>query len=473
MERQTIINKRTGGWKAVLVIIAAGGTLLWHVLGCIESPMAFSPNGEKLAFVTMEPYGGDEENALALAGYRCYRLMLLSKTQELVVIEQTTSHMLSAPAFSPDGKKICYLRIPLLSEEGLDRLEKTIKQRREEFEKLTDRPEGKWPAPATTTAPTTSPSTAPVEAEEERLALPTWKSSVLFYQAIFTQPFAPVEVVVRDTESFEILSRVIIELPLFSVQHGGEFRTDYLIAYTTIRPAYGADDEWVYFCAGNMAVAVNPLSGKKVFLAGPATVGRLSPDAKTFAILQGAAIAFISTDGEISTYRRWEVEPELYGSWAWKDNQTIGLLCQAKENDKTVSVIRFVRIDGKNAGSIKLNLPASTLKEPAQLAFAPDGTHMVLSSTEETFLLDGEGQILKHWNAKTDSGSMVQPTFTHDSQFLAMKYMTGEPDSDEARVAAIVFFTVDGKEVTRVAIPRIDPATTRPASRPTTQSADN
>ena len=95
-------------------------------------------------------------------------------------------------------------------------------------------------------------------------------------------------------------------------------------------------------------------------------------------------------------------------------------------------------------------------------AFAPDGKHMVISSDEGVFFLNAKGKVLKHWKHEKDL--MVQPTFTPDSRHVAMKYMCKEED----RAAAIVLLTADGKEVSRVAVPKIKPSATRPATRPAT-----
>ena len=89
-------------------MLAASGILLWHVLACTESPMAFSPDGQSLAFVTMEPYEG--EGNPGLAGPHCYRLMVVGNRQELRVLEEITNVMLTAPALSPDGSQLCYVR---------------------------------------------------------------------------------------------------------------------------------------------------------------------------------------------------------------------------------------------------------------------------------------------------------------------------------------------------------------------------
>ena len=62
-----------------------------------------------------------------------------------------------------------------------------------------------------------------------------------------------------------------------------------------------------------------------------------------------------------------------------------------------------------------------------------------------------------------DTRLLAQPTFTPDSKRVAFKYLTQEKDS-YPRVEAIVFFSPQGKELSRVPIPRIAPGTTRPAS---------
>ena len=50
--------------KATLAVLAGCALLLWHVLACVESPMAFSPEGD-LAFTTVGPGSvpSDEEAA--------------------------------------------------------------------------------------------------------------------------------------------------------------------------------------------------------------------------------------------------------------------------------------------------------------------------------------------------------------------------------------------------------------------------
>ena len=72
----------------------------------------------------MEPYDPDD---MELADTHIYRLMVLTKAKDLKVLEETTRYMLSAPAYSPDGKQLCYLQVPLLTQEQKDQWEKTSK----------------------------------------------------------------------------------------------------------------------------------------------------------------------------------------------------------------------------------------------------------------------------------------------------------------------------------------------------------
>jgi len=87
-----------GAWKAALAIAVVAGGLIWHLLACIESPMAFSPGGKDLAFVTMEPYG--DGGAPGRAGQHTYRLMVLTGGKPIRVLEETSREMLSGPAYS-------------------------------------------------------------------------------------------------------------------------------------------------------------------------------------------------------------------------------------------------------------------------------------------------------------------------------------------------------------------------------------
>jgi len=83
----------------------------------------------------------------------------------------------------------------------------------------------------------------------------------------------------------------------------------------------------------------------------------------------------------------------------------------------------------------------------------------LIANQHDTFFLKSDGTLIKHWNGESEQ--LVQPTFAPDSQRVAFKLMPKE-EGAYPRAAAIVFCTPAGEEVSRVAIPKIDPATTRP-----------
>jgi hypothetical protein len=238
-----------------------------------------------------------------------------------------------------------------------------------------------------------------------------------------------------------------------------------MMAYTTIRPGYGAGGEWVYFCAGRMAMAVNPISGEQRILAAPADVAVLSPDRKTLAVIQDEAIGFVRTDGKVTTYRRWDTERENIWALGWKDDETLATIAKSKDGDKEEYTIQFLRRDGSEAGSLKLELPGLP-DDWLQLALGRDGKHMVVCYGNNAAFLDADGRVLKHWYHKDDL--LAQPIFTPDSQHVAMKHMAKEGE-DHPRASGVVLFTAQGEEVARVAIPKIEPTATRPVTRPVTQ----
>ena len=481
MVRQMNIKRHLprNDWKAALAIIVAAGALLWHVLACTESPMAFSPDGERLALVTMEPYNFDGDPAIA--GTRAYRLMAIEGFKTLRVIEQTTSPMLSGPAWSPDGKALCYLRIPLMTLQELEALANSIEKRRDEIKQAFNPPDMQWPTGEAATQPATAPAgerTGERAREQHHhrdyVALPDLEAVYDLFTEMLCQPAAPAQLVVRDAESSAVTQTVTVRAPLYrganSPLSNEDSGMDPLIAYTTIRPSYSPDGKSVYFCAGNMAIAVNLSDGKQHVLASPASVALLSPGGKTLAVVQENALAFVKTDGSVTTYRRWNTDLEMLGALAWRDDQTLAVIGEAKGNSGDHPAIRFLKTDGSDAGSIKLDLPETPSDhEPMALAVAPDGKHMVVCFEENAFFLNDEGKILNHW--QVDHEILAQPTFTPDSNCVAMKHM--KTDSDEqARVVAAVLYTVEGKEIARVAVPAIAPGTTRPASMPTTTPAE-
>ena len=451
----THLKRFITGWKGMLAIAVAAGAVLWHLLACVESPMAFSPSGD-LAFVTMEPYEGKD---LILAGPNCYRLMVLPKGGKAVrVIEETVDAMLTAPAYSPDGQQLAYLRIPLLSEQQAQQVKEDIDTRKAAMEKAASQP-------------ATSGPSADQPEHSEIMSLPPVDKVSEFYVRAFTSPLHPATLVVRDAKTDTVLSKTTIEVPMFAASGSGYFLTAYLLT----RPQYSPDGKWVYFCLADMVMAVNPTEKKQRVLAAPADVSALSPDGKTVAILKEPAIGFADTDGERVLYRRW-AQPSSLSGIGWFDNQTLAMISGKGEdpNKPRTLVLNLVRKDGGEVKAEELAVQLESHGEgQVELAVAPDRKHIVIASEGQLFFLNGEGKVLNKIESpkqpesqppQKPSEGFYQPTFTPDSKQVAFKVASGERNG----VSAIAFFSPEGKELSRVSVPAIKPGTTRPASMPTT-----
>ncbi len=453
MVRQVTI-KQVGHWKALLAISVATGGLLWHLLACTESPMTFSPDGKSLAFVTVEPYDDDD---LLTAGSCAYRLMILSEDNRLRVIEETVDFMLSGPGYSPDGKRLCYVRIPLLTKERAKLLEESIKKRNTRFDgsdSLAWNAEPKPPESSAQAKPASQP-TPRVDA----LMIPSFEASMELAKRGTVNCLVPAVLVVRDAETGAIVSTTPFEWPI-----GEEPGNTLLMAYLTTRPQYDSDGKWVYLCVGDIVMAVNPSSGDRRIYA-LATNGLLSPDGETVAVLVESAIGFVRTDGQAVNYRRLEGELSRSGM-AWVGKDKLAVLARMKDAEGR-DVLHFLRTDGTLVASRTLPLPEHEHGDSntGELAIAPNGSHMVLAYGKDVFFMDRDGAVRKHWRADEEQ-FMSQPTFAPNSKRIAMKLLKEETDS-YARVTAIVFFTPSGEEVSRAEVPKIDPALILPDSPPT------
>ncbi len=481
------VNPKTPTWKAMLAIMIAAAGLLWHVLACVDSPMAFSPDGTKLAFVTVEPYVTEEGLTV---GTNAFRLMVLTDFDELTVVEETTSHMLSGPAFSPDGERICYLRIPLLTEEQLEQFTAALTDRAEAIDEAASGDDLQWPTLTDAAGSADESADAPL-LDPTDLVMP----SLLFFQeasfSLAGRPLTPVQLVVRDAGTLEVVSTVTVPVPLEWVPEEGPpepdtpdepagpdtswYSASLFTAYTLVRPRYDPDGQWVYFCLGNMVMAVDPAAKEAKVLAFPAAVAALSPDGGTIAALlpdeDALMVTFVSTDGNLVVSRRLDTS---VSPWAmvWTDNDTLALVPEVTtgpDQSYEEPVILLLRRDGSDAGTITLDIDGESLVNGMlQLAIAPDGKHMVICLPDHVFFFDGQGQLLADLEDDTEEEWFTQPVFTPDSTRVAIKYLhLGENEDDYSRVTHIVLFTSEGEEVSRAEIPPIAPGTVTLPDAPT------
>ncbi|OPX22516.1 MAG: hypothetical protein B1H04_04910 [Planctomycetales bacterium 4484_123] len=450
-------NKPAPAWKAALAVTVAAAGLLWHLLACSESPMAYSPSGRQLAFTTMEPF--DFEH-LEVKGSRLYRLMVVTDAKKLRIIEQSTEYMISAPAYSPDGKRLCYLRVPLYSKKQL----KYMRQRAGEREKRFEKAMSKMREEATTlpTPPELlaagEPSTKP--SQGAAAMLPPAGAFFKMVKKVGSRDPLPATLVVRDAGTYTVVSTLRFQL------YVADYQESFILLYPLLRPQYSPDGRQIYLCVPNSMLAALDLGEHEVrFLGGPFLRALPSPDGKVLAALQERAVAFISTDGQVATYRRWTGEPAPL-ALAWKDPRTLAIL---RRKDKNKPSLVLLRTDGEIVPP-KHTLPIELDEEIwPSLAISPDGKHMVFSTSGQVLFMGGNGKVLKTLKYEEEKGLLFCPTFSPDSRRVAFKWVSKEAETGP-RTTAIIFYSPEGKLTGRVPIPPGKLPKTRPTtgSRPAT-----
>lgn len=459
-----VTRSRFRGWKGTLAVFVGLGAVAWQVMACVESPMSFSPTGD-LAFVVMDPYGGPKN--FGLAGEAVYRLMVLSKDRELREIERTSSHMLTAPAYSPDGEQFAYLRIPLLTPEDKTRIEAFIKERKEQYEQATSGSAAeKWIF------------MAPEDSIPGRLksGMKDWDDAGLPRLEQFEEVIPalqaggglmPADLVVRQASTGELVESLAVDVPIF------EEGKNYIWSYLLTRPQYGPDGQWVYFGMNYFALAANPATGEKRLLAVNTVSPLLSPDGQTLASIFADSLGFLETDGERAAYAGVRSEVSFSGL-AWAGNDSLVVLREEGKEEKK-AVLDVYDVDGHLLRSQTLPFSAkSGGNSSGELAVSPDGEYMAISYGKSVYFLTGDGQVLGSWQPAEASELLVQPTFTPDSRQVAFKLLAEEKTRGKTwgGTVAIVFFTTEGRELFRVPLPRAarDEAPEPPA--PATEELD-
>jgi hypothetical protein len=435
--------RRWRRWKAAAAVLAGCGALLWHMLACVEGPMAFSPDGD-LAFVTVSPLptpGAEEgekdqegaskegvkgEESRAAEGEVC-RLFVLPKGEKtLRVVEQTAEHMLCAPGYSPDGKSLCYLRLPAEKPKSGQPSESATKEDRGE-------------------------ESPPVElvsskgCQVEDLALPPISELQQFVDDVRDQPWIEATLVVRDAASADVRSTTTMNLRLNEAEKDAAAWT-----YAFGRAEYSPDGDWIYVCVPPLLLAVNPGEKQLRLLAAQAWWASLSPDGKAVATIAGEReIGIVATDAERALYARLGPGITLAPGkgCAWLDNETLAVL--ATRGEKKLPLAVLVRRDGTIAREIELPIEKGEYLE--DLAVAPDGRRIAIAVEGTLYVLDAQGRAVSQWTAKGLTAS--SPTFSPDSKQLACKLVR---EDDETGCTAIAFFSADGKEQFQVPIPQAE-----------------
>jgi Tol biopolymer transport system component len=96
-------TEQVGRSKALIASIAAVSCLVIYILACVMSPVTWSPDSSKIALLVTPP--GDNPDIFAVFTYD------IATGKHLLLDEVKKEGILSAPAWSPDGKWTAYYKI--------------------------------------------------------------------------------------------------------------------------------------------------------------------------------------------------------------------------------------------------------------------------------------------------------------------------------------------------------------------------
>jgi len=454
--------KPAATWKIILAMAVGAGGLLWHLLACTESPMAFSPDGKDLAFVSMTPYDAEDTQ---MKGSHIYSLTVLQNRKDVRVIEETSQYLLTAPGFSPDGKNICYLRIPLMTpevEKSIETYQKQQGERLKQIEKENEKFQKSLQIfPESDRNENLKVTDLIIPSQEYLLDMTKWLMA--------GDSLMQVELVVRDTKNFEIQHQHDFRIPLCP-----EMEPWYFTTYLTCKPQYTKDSQRVILPLGQYVYAIEPAKNEAQILVGPISIGEdiscniavLAPDSGTIAALLGqddkAVLVFTEIDGGKVIYKRLEDVPSLSGL-AWVNHETLAMLIPADDKNPNSRLV-FIQSNGQVTKTINLELPEHNSEDghTGELALSGNGKYIAIAFIEDVFFLDSSGKLLKHLHNQSET-ALVQPIFTPDSQQVAFRQLTGNKNGAPTK-QAIVFFTPTGDKIARVAIPA--PTLTVPGKTP-------
>ncbi len=442
----------TPKWKAAVALSVAMLAVLWHLLACVESPMAFSPDGKTLALTVL-----DHSEKGLVPGDAVFRLMVITDHKKLTVLEESADKKLSAPTYTPDGKSLAYVRVPLPTKEQLG----AIMQISKEGDEARDAQAAKLIAllqpkhqpassPATRKAATAQTAGTPT-AKLARVELPPVKEMIDLVREYYAGPEWPCEIVLRDAQTFEISK--VIPFKMHALSFSNKPLEGMEMAYIFTQPQFSPDGGKLYVAAGAEIVAVDLPSGETELVAAPGTLPALSPDGKTLAVLSEGCVALVHLDGDLTVWKQLK-DIEAPWSMAWIDNNTLGLVRKTDSGHVQVGIGR----DGKETPGIAL---PTDEKEILSLARAKAGNMAISGST--ITLLDAKGKTtatIPEMKGAESKRVLGNPTWSNDSQTLAVRLTR---DAETAATVAVLFFDRAGKPLGRVDIPRVRRDSSRPA----------
>ncbi len=448
---RTVTQRSKLGWKAVGAVVLASAVVLWHILACVESPMSFSPTGD-LAFTVMDPY--DLKNLSR--GEKTYRLLVLGKDGELRELERTSTHMLTGPGYSRDGARLAYLRIALPTKADLDRaaafmrlvaLERERKREPGGQGMPADKDQLKIDTQWMFLAPHDTIDRAPRPVHESAIAVdlsPEGKKAIekLGRRGVVI----PAEVIVRDAASGAVMTKVTVDS---AVEKDAD--VSYVYTYLLSRPEFLPDGRQIFAYVFPFGIVAS-VPEDKLQLFSYGWPGPLSPDGRQLASLSvddPQSVKLSATDGSqaIQVPLPGKASPS---GLAWIDNQTLAVLEKIESGDKGPRLWTYSADDALLESRTLAPVGKHHGDNLGELAASPDGRYLVVSAGNIVQFTDRSGRLLATW--QSDQNFLVQPTFTPDSKRVAFKLVS----SKAKRAVAIVFFSMDGRQLSRVPIPLIE-----------------
>jgi hypothetical protein len=441
---QATRSTRPGTWAAVLAIGVAAGAVMWQILACApDSPMSFSRSGD-LAFTVMDPYPAGSK---AMAGKVTYRLMVLGKDRQLRELERSSDHMLVAAGYGPDGRRLAYLRLALPSQEDLERVKAFSERLKSEDPKVrAQASQEKW----IFAAPPGKVNRAPKPLHEAWVGSalppgPTLKAFLPDSGALW-----PAELVLRDVATKAVVATIPFDLPFDLSSDGPDLDGPYSYAALQALP----DGERVYLYWFPFSLIAHVPDGALRLLAMATLPGNASPDGRTVATVDddNAIVQLASSDGARSVHVRLDRKNVASGGLAWAGPDTVAVLSNDVPGEFAID---FVSRDGQRLRSLNVVLRGEKIQQVAELAFSPDGRFMIIGTEGRVHFLSADGRILGRWESPRDAREVLaRATFSPDSKQVAFRLLVKDRGGG---TAAIVFFTPQGRELLRVAVPPAAP----------------